>query len=127
MLGLAGLGIAGIFGTLGTGTDAGDSPVIAGNQLLDAILFLLNHAVTNPDIGAGNLAHGLTALAAILGLGSGLLRGFETQRRTEVGQSGKPLAAHVGRDNTLVLQLFVFGHRKFPFHSRKNGHLYIQL
>ena len=113
---LLGLGIAGIVGTLRTGTDTGDSTVTAGNLLLNAVLLLLDHAVADPDIGAGNLAHNRAALPALHGLGSGLLGGLKTQRRTHVGQGRKLFTAHGGRDNTLVLELF--GHRKFPFHCR---------
>ena len=115
---LLGLGIAGIVGTLGPGTDGGHGTVAAGFHLLDAVLLLLNHAVANPDIGAGDIAHGGAAFPALHGAGRGLLGELETQRRTQVGQGGKLFTTHDGRDNTLVLVLELLGHRKFPFHSR---------
>ena len=94
------LGFAGIFGTLGCGIERSNRTITARNHLLVAVL---DHTITNPDIGAGNVTHSRTALAAILYLGSWMLRGLKTQGGAEVIQRRENPAGHLGRDTTLAI------------------------
>lgn len=118
------LGLTGIFGTLGNGIERSYRTIAARNHLLVAVL---DHTITNPDISAGNVPHSRAALAAILCLGRGLLRGLKTQGDTEVGERRENLASHLGRNTALALHLLLLGHCDYPFHKSKIKHLYIQL
>ena len=87
-------------GMVENGIERSYRTIIARNHLLVAVL---DHTITNPDIGAGNVTHSRAALAAIFCLGSGLLRGLKTQGGAEVIQRRENPAGHLGRDTTLAI------------------------